>query len=217
MIKDYFRNINTEEKAYWLGFLYADGCITDKRIIVDLHIKDIEHIKKFQKYVDSSHKLWIHGDNDQYVRLVVGCKEMCIDLCQNGCVPRKSLILSFPDKTIVPTDLMSHFIRGYFDGDGCLSFSQGLRKRNDRNPDKLYPYGLWFLKIVGTKSMMTGISKYLEMTNKLYQYDININNFSLKCGGNKKVKEIMSKFYDNANIYLDRKYEKYKILHSFKS
>ena len=45
-------------------------------------------------------------------------------LIKQGCVPNKSLILTFPDINVVSEDLVRHFIRGYFDGDGCLSFNK---------------------------------------------------------------------------------------------
>lgn len=50
------------------------------------------------------------------------------DLISNGCVPKKSLILKFPEEDIVSKELQSHFIRGYFDGDGSLLHSKTSKK-----------------------------------------------------------------------------------------
>ena len=214
IIKDYFKNIDTEDKAYWLGFLYADGCISKdyKSLHLDIGIVDIGHIYKFAENIESNHKISIHGDNNQFVRIVVTCEQMCIDLINKGCIPNKSLILEFPNTSIVPKHLIYHFIRGYFDGDGCLSHSVGNRKRKDRDLNKLYHYDRWDLVFVGTKSMMDGIAYYMNMNNKLYNKAENKNCYGLKCGGKMLVKEKMDMLYKDSTIYLDRKYNKYKEL-----
>lgn len=211
MIKDYFERIDTEAKAYWLGFLYADGCVSQdlKSVVLELSSVDEDHVYKFANAIGSNHKVSAHGKNKNFTRIAVSCKQMGIDLYNHGCVPRKSMILEFPKDNIVPEGLIYHFIRGYFDGDGCLSHSSGMRKRNDRNGNKLYPYDKWFLKFVGTKSMLNGIAHYMDMSNKLYRPTDNKNHYSLKCGGKILVKNKMDKIYENATIYLDRKYNKY--------
>ena len=214
MEKNYFGNIDTEEKAYWLGFLYADGCISKDYKHLRLYIGIIykEHLYKFVNTIKSDNKVSIHGEDNQFIKTCICCKQMCLDLSKNGCVPNKSLILEFPNKDIVPTHLLRHFIRGYFDGDGCISHSTGMRKRPDRNINKLYPYDKWTLKFVGTKSMMEGIAYYMNMNNKLYNQISKKNHYTLKCGGKSLVKEKLDILYENATIYLDRKYDKYKKL-----
>lgn len=197
-----------------MGFLYADGCVSKdlKFFVIDIGITDKTHIYKFANAIQSNHKISIHGDSKQFVRIKVSCKQMCADLVANGCFPNKSLSLDFPNVNIVPEHLIAHFIRGYFDGDGCLSHCVGERKRNDRNLNKLYHYDKWFLKFVGTYSMMNGIANYIGMNNKLYNQIKNKNHYTLKCGGKALIKEKMDILYKNATIYLDRKYEKYKEL-----
>lgn len=183
-----------------------------KTLRLDIGIVDIEHIHKFAKSIESNHKISIHGDNNQFVRMTVSCKQMCIDLVNKGCVPHKSLILEFPSTGVIPEHLIYHFIRGYFDGDGCLSHSVGKRKRKDRDLNKLYPYDKWTLAFIGTKSMMNGIAYYMGINNKLYNKVKDKNCYSLKCGGRMLVKEKMDMLYKDATIYLDRKYDKYKEL-----
>ena len=213
MIKDYFKKIDTQEKAYWLGFLYADGCVSKdfKSIIMQLHIQDIKHIERFKKDIDSHSDIKISKDG-KYAKIVVCCKEMCMDLNDKGCVPAKSLILEYPSENIVPKELIIHFIRGYFDGDGCISYTEGYRKRPDLKSDKLYLRKKWDFKIVGTYSMMNGIAKELNLTNKLYNQIKGKNNYTLKCGGTNKVRDIMSRLYNNSTVHLERKYEKYLLI-----
>lgn len=214
MIKDYFENIDSEDKAYWLGFLYADGCVSQdlKNVVLELSSVDKQHIYKFANTIQSNHKISDKKAKHDYTRIAVSCKQMGIDLYNHGCVSKKSMILQFPTNDIVPEYLIYHFIRGYFDGDGCLSRSSGMRKRNDRNANKFYPYDKWYLKFVGTESMMNGISKYLDMHNKLYNQIKGKNHYTLKCGGKELVKTKMDMIYKDATIYLDRKYNKYKEL-----
>lgn len=119
------------------------------------------------------------------------------NLINLGCVPNKSLILTFPTEEQVPKNLQHHFIRGYFDGDGCVSFKD-LKKNN-------------VLSVLGTK-------EFLEK----YNLFLNYNNIKTNKISNKKSKafetriykkEMIIKFYNlcykNSLIYLDRKKEKF--------
>ena len=206
--KDYFKQIDTREKAYWLGFIWADGCISSdyKNIILDL--VDGEHVVKFCNAIESDNKLYIHGNKGQYTRVSVGCKEMALQINDYGCTPSKSLTIEYPNTNIFLGDFEKDFVRGYFDGNGCLCFSSTMQKRSDLNSSKLYKREHWLFSIVGTKSMMNGIKNFLPVDTAIKQ--ISSNGISrIKCGGNQKIKIIMKSFYDNATIYLNRKYNKY--------
>ena len=117
-----FEIIDTEEKAYWLGFLYADGSVssTDNRIELGLAEKDLNHIEKFKEFIGIPNKISYRPQTKSYRYSFksIPCKE---DLIKHGCVPKKSLILKFPTEEQVPEHLIRHFIRGYFDGDGWFS------------------------------------------------------------------------------------------------
>lgn len=119
----YFDNIDTEEKAYWLGFIMADGCVYKQentyRFQVNLSTIDINHLEKLNKAVDSTYKV-ISKDyrGDLISSLRYNNKEFCESLIKQGIVPRKSGREQIPQS--IPENLLRHFIRGYFDGDGCL-------------------------------------------------------------------------------------------------
>ena len=51
-----FDVIDTEEKAYWLGFLYADGNVsnTKNEVGITLQSSDIKHLYKFKTFLKSS-------------------------------------------------------------------------------------------------------------------------------------------------------------------
>lgn len=141
--KDYFEKINTSEKAYWLGFLYADGCITRfykgevlKSMSLEITLKDAdcEHLIKFKNALESNIPIQHRIITGKYKadRIVVNCTKICNDLIKLGCTPTKSLTLEFPKKDIIPQDFIRDFIRGYFDGDGGVSYTEGKYYNNAR-------------------------------------------------------------------------------------
>ena len=117
-----FEKIDTEEKAYWLGFLYADGSVGSKEDKIELGLaeKDLKHIEKFKTFMNINNKISYREKTKSY-RMSFRSAQCKQDLINKGCVPKKSLILNFPNENQVPKYLIRHFIRGYFDGDGCFS------------------------------------------------------------------------------------------------
>ena len=197
-----FEKIDTEEKAYWLGFLYADGSVSFdesrniNRVELTLKESDYEHLVKFAKFLDYDRTIKYREKVKAY-RLAFSSKSMCEDLIKLGCIPTKSLVLKFPTEEQVSSDLMNHFIRGYFEGDGCLSLST---------------LSVTFhLSILGTKEFLTGICNLFELDNNriLKKDKRHLNNtfyiqFTVKDGLN-----LLNYMYKDAIIFLDRKRELY--------
>lgn len=205
----YFDEIDSPEKAYWLGFIYADGYISfpDYSFLLGIGLakQDEEHLIKFKNAINSNHKINTyksHGyANTMYSRITIRSDHMCKQLMQKGVVLHKTNILKFP-YNIVPDDLMSHFIRGYFDGDGCLTYH--IKKGTNRT--------VFSIKIVGTKEVLEGINKYIPINktfNLTKRRKNNTNNYNLEIGGNKQVGVVLDYMYKNSTVHLDRKYEKY--------
>lgn len=149
-----FDSIDTEEKAYWLGFLYADGNIASNRpkISVNLSIKDENHLRKFMKFLnytyDMRYQKQINGD---ICRMSFDNSHMVNTLISYGCVPKKSLILKFPSADVFKdAELVRSFIRGYFDGDGCVTY---------KNASHTIPE----ISITGTKDMLDKFSEYFNI------------------------------------------------------
>lgn len=205
----FFSKIDTEEKAYWFGFICADGCIYNNRVILDIQIRDIEHLEKFKKSLVCDAKIRLHGDNNEYCRLNIYSKNLTKDLILHGCVPNKSDKLNYPK---INADLEKDFIRGYFDGDGCIFYGEYWYKRKDCKSDKLYLRKLWLAHVIGTKSIVSGIKIFLGVKNNLYEISKKSNTYRLKFGGRQNCMKQLSKIYDGATIYLDRKYKKYEKL-----
>ena len=200
-----FDNINTEEKAYWLGFLYADGNVSNTTNIVSISLKgdDFEHLEKFRKFLKSSANVRrtfskIKDKKYPICTFSVCDKHLKQRLIRLGCLPKKSLILTFPRLEIFedPT-LVYDFIRGYIDGNGCLTFSKNGRLN---------------LSILGTKEFLTGIELIFPEMFSLYKAKrIHTNTWTLSnCG--EKADEVTYKLYSKATIYLDRKYDRFAVL-----
>lgn len=213
---DFFDIIDTEEKAYWLGFMYADGYIgaSEYSVGINLSIKDIDHLKKFNNALNYKKGLNIsethqfgssehtnkNGDTLYMVSTVIRNKQLWEGLNSKGCVPNKSLILTFPDESIFKDKkLVYDFIRGYFDGDGTLGLYQHSKSR---------PVLEESLMFVGTKLFLEGVQKYLGSGYLMQKTNCNEKTYRLGYSTAKanKAAELM---YKNATIYLNRKYDIY--------
>lgn len=200
-----FETIDTEEKAYWLGFMYADGSVSayksSKRIELSLQEEDKDHLYKFARFLDYRGELKYREKQKAY-RIHFGSEKMYRDLIRNGCVEKKSLILTFPSEEIVPKHLQRHFIRGYFDGDGCLSLHLNKSFVFRKN-----------VSILGTKEFLDGIISILpfkpekaDLIKKCRNNDSNNYYFQLRKDDSLK---FLDYIYKDSNIYLSRKYLKY--------
>lgn len=208
-----FEKILTEEDAYWLGFLYADGyvCYSNRSwwYGVELQYGDIGHLKKLNKYmngnmhIDTFYKKSPTSDNIcKMCKLAYYSKQLFTNLVNCGCTPRKSKTITMPFNT-VPDELMRHFIRGYFDGDGtCGIYKHSQRKHLQYPSSKITS---------GSKVFVNQIKEYLDnISIKSYIYITNEQNYDLYVRGKENCVNFLSYMYDNSNIYLDRKYEIYK-------
>lgn len=196
--ENFFQKIDSEEKAYWLGFLYADGCIGNKHgytIQLNLSTIDNNHIEKFRKALNYTGKVKISKRGDSYLH--ISSKATVTNLINVGCVPNKTLILEFPTEEQLPKHLIKHFIRGYFDGDGCLHFNGYNRS----------------LSFSGTNLFLKGIMNYLNREIEIPLKRIfeikNTKIYSLYIVGKYDMMMVLNHIYGDSTIYLDRKYNKY--------
>lgn len=204
---NFFNKIDNEHKAYWLGFIYADGYIskrkqTDKKVGISLNVRDIEHLETFKKHINSTYPINTYKSKSfgrveiEYCRLLMSSDQLFDDLVSKGVFEKKTLILKFPDESIVPKELQNHFIRGYFDGDGSF------KKSND----KFYAFSL-----CGTKEFLLKCQEILGKQTKLEKrYKDNKNNYSFSIGGRLQTKKTGDYLYKDATVYLTRKYNRYK-------
>lgn len=204
---DNFEVIDTAEKAYWLGFLAADGCVyireNNATILLNLSQKDINHLQKFKTFMNSTAEIIEYISNTGYsnnspmVKFALNSKKMAYDLVDKGITPRKSLTLKRPN---ISSEFYLPYILGYFDGDGSLS-----KLQNEE----------YSLSFQGTKETLEWINEVLETDMKLEKrYENEKNSFYIRCGGNNKPYFILQKLYSSipTKICLERKYKIYKNL-----
>ncbi len=125
--KNLMNVIDTEEKAYWLGFFYADAYNNEKRgrIVIELQEQDKSHLDKCAKFFGSPREPFLQLKNKgKYIayRLELNSIYLSKVLKQHGCPQAKSFTIIFPKW--LNNNLINHFIRGYFDGDGSIWIHQ---------------------------------------------------------------------------------------------
>ena len=191
----YFTDIDTEEKAYWLGFMFADGYVTStagKRVGCTLSSRDKDHLEKFAKSIDATYSVKTYTGVTtygpvEYSRLLVASDQMYDDLVRHGCVERKSNVLVPP--TTVPESLEFAFIRGYIDGDGAIAIHKGAKSG-------------FRIKIIGTLEIIEWIAARFEggapykdkRHDYAWQVDVPFNEYAWE------------KLYEKSSISLDRKF-----------
>lgn len=213
---NYFNEINTPDKAYWLGFIYADGYVTisstgQKVFGISLSRKDRLHLVKLALSLKSNYPIHdyitdnAYAEGTEYSRLNITSDELVDNLIKHGVHEQKTDIIKPPS---INEELVPHFLRGYFDGDGCVTRYQKSGYTN------------YAIKILGTKELLDWINDYVE-----YKLGFRIPNYFARKEGQltlsyeisscKRSKEFLDIIYKNANIYLDRKYNKYLELCEF--
>lgn len=202
---DYFTNIDSEDKAYWLGFLSADGWINQRtgqdRLILDLSSKDKLHLNVFKNCIGFTGPIkdfkiksgkWIGYDHCQ---VGITSQKLVDNLNNYGCTPRKSLSLKFPK---LREDLVHHYIRGYFDGDGSVFISKEKHWRNGTISSVIH------YRFSGTESFLTEIDKQINLNGRLSVIK-GSKAFELAYKRNKKLISFYNYLYKDATIFLKRK------------
>lgn len=205
----YFDKIDTPNKAYILGLLYADGYNNTSIHAVRLKLQkeDKRILEDISKEIEYTGPLTLDKRSEDNINW----KDICIldirsaymsnilnklGMCQN-----KSLILQFPDW--LDEGLYSHFIRGYFDGDGSVYCHE--RKMN------------WNVSVVSTKSFCNSIKSIIEDTIGVHVHiriDGRRNDITsdIRIGGNRQVLKFLDWIYNDADLKIERKYKKYQQL-----
>lgn len=203
---DYFNEIDTEEKAYILGLLYADGTYSksNNTISLSLQEKDVSILNKINKLFQPDKPLYFikkkqESHQNQY-RLIISSKPICEKLLLMGLMSDKSFKIRFPN---IKECLINHFIRGFFDGDGCISIFLIKNK-----------YKSCSFSITSNKIFLEHIQKIfmsiLNLSKTKLSKDNRGNNInSLVYGGKQNCLKIRDYLYKDATIFLIRKHDKF--------
>ena len=208
----YFDAIDTQNKAYILGFLYADGsnCMSKGTVSMSLEERDKNILEQIRNEIGSERQLEFldysskhdfgYTYKNQY-RLLLFSAHMCRTLDDIGMTPNKSLTVSMP---VIREDLLRHFTRGMFDGDGSVY----RRKYENRNS---YQHTL---TITSTFKLCSELKQIVEKVVGIncHIYDASNHNGVTKVftiSGKNQIKKFMDWMYLDADLFLQRKYDRY--------
>lgn len=211
-----FDAIDTQEKAYWLGFLYADGYNFEKRYTVSVRLApvDVSHLRKYRAFLSLERPFSVVTPKKQAgfegstgtVGVIATDMHFSKRLRELGVTTNKSFNLQFPTKEQVPHPLLPHFIRGYFDGDGCISI--GRRKLGHKSSA--------IVNIVGSRSFILQLQRVIEsvttrsgslrVCNPMAKSSV----VTITVNGNGVSRTLLDWLYKDATVYLDRKHKKYQ-------
>lgn len=207
-----FENIDTEDKAYILGLFYADGFVTYNEEKynyfsgIKLHNQDVELLNKIKEKFD----FFNIKIEDNHSILRCNQKKFCQDMIKNGVLPLKSSInknnLKFPK---LSSFLISHFIRGYFDGDGSIYFN----KNNSKNSKGFTFTGdnYKFIKKIQEilyYEQIPMVLKYNRNSTSIIrgkEVEFNTLTFCLINQNKTIIKKASLFLYKNAELYIERK------------
>lgn len=203
-----FEQIDTNDKAYILGLIFADGNLSKNNIEISLKKDDKQILEDISKVIydniylkKRSGKIWFNKkQNKKYkssaqYRFLITCKKTSIDLRNHGLIENKSLKIVMPKLEI---QFISHFIRGYFDGDGCLFVSKKYKGTNRVTIVSNYIF---------CEQLSSIINSILQINSTVQNKTVNVGCVSIS--GNNQVQTFLNWIYTDANLKLNRKYEKF--------
>ena len=227
---NFFKEIKTEEQAYCLGLMYSDGCVTSRNnsyLIQFTQIKDRKQlVELFNNLLGSNKPIYFYKmktGKDIYM-CSISSKQLGEDLIRLGCTKKKSLTLQFPN--FISNNLMPHFIRGIFDGDGCIW--NGKRKKveikdkNCKNGKRIRIIHNVKFTFTGNSSFISDLQKFLNkecllpITKLNYSKAKNISNSTsnnictVEYSGRKNIKKLYDYMYNQSHYYEINKYQKFK-------
>jgi hypothetical protein len=200
----FFDLIDTEEKAYFFGLMCADGNVYPPQNVarISLQARDVEILERFRYAIKTNRPLFFDPRNkphhqDSYV-LTFGSKYMMEALIRHGCVPQKTKYLVFPS---IRADLIRHFVRGYFDGNGSFGTTTNGAQHTLS----------WFFSIASTNAFNEGLARVLEAECGVTYHlvDKNGTNGILSVYGRLQVGRVMDWLYEGATVWMERKRAKY--------
>lgn len=198
---DYFKEINSEIKAYYLGFGMADFGVSKNCYLFEFRLKkdDKYIIEKLAKELNYTADLYHYKDSiREGYSLTISSKDICKDLIYHGIVPNKLGKEVLPNT--VPKELIKHFIRGFIDGDGCIEANIKRLSICSMSYNILLSIKLFLERELNIKEY--DIKPTLkESGNILYYYKIYSNSFM----------KVLNYLYKDSTIYLTRKYNNYLI------
>jgi hypothetical protein len=184
---NFFSAIDTEEKAYILGWIASDGAVGKTFISIEINKRDIDVLEKIKDVICKELPIVPHKNTD-LVGLRICSKQIVKDVCNLLQIPpgKKAAIVSMPD---LQPPLTNHFLRGLFDGDGSVSF------RKNGSP----------------RCSISSSSDKMKTTIKSFIGNGYIGKVAIEWERSNCI-AFLNAIYSDCSIFLNRKYDKYKIV-----
>lgn len=206
LVEDYFDNIDSEEKAYFLGLLISDGNVflskTGRSSSISITLQELDKymLEKFKEELHTNTK--VAADGRGCYQIAIRSNRLAKDLSRYGIVPRKTLKTHLPLN--IPDTLMCHMFRGIMDGDGSIFVK----------PKGIKDHFYHTVSFCGTHQLMQEMSDYLFNNLKL-SFHPNVYDYSNRSLSEFKINRLhdvnlyFDWIYKTSSIYLIRKYDKY--------
>lgn len=199
----YFSNIDTEEKAYYLGFIYADGCVyrgDSKNSMVfqiNLSVKDRKILEDMNKAFNSDYPIVEFDGNygNRLCKLKISNTEFCRNLMSQGVTLRKTYECHYPKN--IRSDLERHFIRGLFDGDGCIY-------RNKKRKWNRMSFHI-FVEKEFSEEVRDRLKEAFDIESHIYNNTKSDVIRNLAVFSTKYLEKMYHILYDDASYYFERK------------
>ncbi len=210
--------IDTQEKAYFLGIMCADGYNfypKTNQFGIDVLNKDIDILHKLREAISFSGDVKTYGHRS---RLIVTSKPLAKRLSELGCFHRKTGLNTFPTGKVVPHKLKWHFIRGYFDGDGSISSWATKYYHTNKFGERVEYFGRAIsLEFESPEGFNDSLNLFIENELGFRVKSLSFRrkaktSSSLRYNGMVRVPKVYKKMYQDATIYLQRKKDKFKEL-----
>lgn len=206
--------VNTEffktwspEMAYVLGFFTADGCLTINprgSHYIELACNDRDVLEKIRRAMNSKHKIGSKTrtlpNQKQGYRLQIGSKAMFGDLQKLGFTVKKSNTVTLPD---IPKPYLNDFLRGYFDGDGSVTFAKYWRKNRGRHMKCIV-----VVFTSGSKQLLSQLARRIRQQLNITTSKVIYHQGYRLSYWYRKATQLLEKLYERPTIFMQRKFDK---------
>lgn len=199
--ENFFESIDTEEKAYFLGFIAADGCVQNNGrgvfvLSITINDKDIDILERMKLAMKAQQPI-IHLKRDNMVRITFTRKKLISDLMSLGLTERKSLTMD-PMLHHLSESMKPHFIRGYFDGDGSVMLSKTGHPGSYKQRH--------YVAFRGTESFLQSFRDYFSIQGNM---SFSNGTHQWRFGAKSDVCKFRDIIYQNATVFMSRKHDKF--------
>jgi len=199
--ESYFETIDSEDKAYFLGFIVADGCVSDKTNTIKIIQKETDILYEFKKYINSDGVVFT-SRNRNISSFSVSSSKTKSDLENLGIHSNKTMIVKYPN---IPNNLQNHFMRGVFDGDGCITLRTDKRDKQQRGQVNICSGSYDFIRDYYDKLVLfADLSGRNKIRCPKGTYHV------VDWGGLSDVENIYNFLYKDSTIFLKRKKETFE-------